>query len=61
MTASTDAPTKDQLLDIELNSAPAMAHDLELYLFLRGFGDVEHIAIVGVDEKNYKIRLLYVN
>jgi hypothetical protein len=34
---------------------------LDVYLFKRGEGDVEHIVVIGIDPKNKKIKAIYIN
>ena len=55
-----NAPSKPDLLNGPLNGAPLAWSEMNLVLFRRGEGDVEHIAIVGVDAKG-KVTGLYVN
>jgi hypothetical protein len=55
-----DPPSKADLLSEPLSGAPAQWSDLNLVLFLRGEGDVEHIAIVGIDARG-RVTGLYVN
>ncbi len=55
-----NAPSKPDLLNGPLNGAPPAWGELNLVLFTRGEGDVEHIAIVGVDATG-KVTGLYVN
>lgn len=33
----------------------------DAFLFLRGMGDVEHIVILGVNRKNKKVEMIYIN
>jgi len=60
-TPSTAAAPRDSLLNNQLRNAPTDATQLDLSVFLRGFGDVEHIAIVGVQIASRRVTLLYVN
>jgi hypothetical protein len=53
-------PSRSDLLNEPLGGAPQWA-GLELVLFKRGEGDVEHIAIVGVDGRSGKVTGLFVN
>ena len=55
-----NAPSKPNLLSGPLNGAPLAWSEMSLVLFRRGEGDVEHVAIVGVDAKG-KVTGLYVN
>jgi hypothetical protein len=57
----TDAPPRAQLLDDQLRGAPGDWGTLDTFLFLRGSGDVAHVAIVGVDPRSAKVTALYVN
>jgi len=59
-TPVADPPSKADLLSDPLSGAPIQWNELNLVLFRRGEGDVEHIAIVGVDSKG-KVKCLYVN
>jgi hypothetical protein len=59
--AATRPPSKDSLLLDNLKGAPADWQKLNLILFRRGFGDVEHVAIVGVDSATHRVRGLYLN
>ncbi|KGJ89803.1 hypothetical protein [Colwellia psychrerythraea] len=34
---------------------------LELFVFFRGQGDVEHIVVLGLDKKSLKLRAIYIN
>lgn len=53
-------PSKPDLLNGPLNGAPLAWSEMNLVLFRRGEGDVEHVAIVGVDATG-KVTGLYVN
>jgi hypothetical protein len=59
--AAPNPSSRESLLAEQLAGAPAPWPDLELVVFLRGEGDVEHIAIVGVDRRTGRITGLYVN
>ncbi|HWY02174.1 MAG TPA: hypothetical protein VNX60_00795 [Candidatus Acidoferrum sp.] len=59
--AAANPRPKDSLLADNLKEAPAAWRDLSLFVFLRGFGDVEHVAIIGVDSAHHKVRGLYLN
>jgi hypothetical protein len=59
--AATRPPSKDSLLLDNLKGAPAEWQKLNLIIFGRGFGDVEHVAIVGVDSATHRVRGLYLN
>lgn len=59
--AAANSPSKDSLLLDNLKGAPADWQELNLVLFGRGFGDVEHVAIVGVDSATHRVRGLYLN
>jgi hypothetical protein len=56
-----DPPSKADLLSEPLRGAPPDWAEFDLVVFRRGEGDVEHIAIVGVDARSGKIAALYVN
>jgi hypothetical protein len=58
---ATNPPAKRALLKAQLRGANPRWARLRLYVFLRGFGDVEHIAIVGVDPVRLKVAALYLN
>jgi hypothetical protein len=59
--AASHPPSKDSLLLDNLKGAPAEWQKLNLIVFGRGFGDVEHVAIVGVDSGTHRVRGLYLN
>jgi hypothetical protein len=59
--AAERPPSKDSLLADNLKDAAATWPGLNLFVFLRGSGDVEHVAIVGVDSAHHKVRGLYLN
>lgn len=48
------------LLQDQLKSGEKVWGGLSIHLFLRGMGDVEHIFVVGVDDKG-KIAAVYIN
>ena len=52
--------SEPDLLNGPLNGAPLAWSEMHLVLFRRGEGDVEHVAIVGVDDRR-KVTGLYVN
>jgi hypothetical protein len=56
----TTPPAKDVLLRETLKGAPSEWSDMNLVLFRRGEGDVEHVAIVGIDARG-KVVGLYIN
>jgi hypothetical protein len=56
-----DPPSQSYLLNEPLRGASSAWADLDLVLFRRGEGDVEHIAIVGVEPASGKVLGLYVN
>ncbi len=45
----------------ELKGACERWAGLELVVFTRGFGDIEHIALVGIDPQSGKVAAFYVN
>lgn len=59
--AATRPPSKDNLLQDNLKGSPADWQKLNLIIFGRGFGDVEHVAIIGVDSATHRVRGLYLN
>jgi len=59
--AAAHPPSKDSLLLDNFKGAPAEWRKLNLVVFGRGFGDVEHVAIVGVDSGTHRVRGLYLN
>lgn len=59
--AAVSPPSKETLLADNLKGAPARWRKLNLFVFGRGFGDVEHVAIVGVDPGTHRVRGLYLN
>jgi len=54
-------PPGDSLLEEEMSGAPKAWSTLYLGLFLRGSGDVEHLAVVGLSSDSGKVGALYVN
>ena len=56
-----DPPLQSDLLSTPLRGASSAWAELALVLFRRGEGDVEHIAIVGVEPISGKVVGLYVN
>ena len=56
-----DPPSQSDLLNEPLRGASSAWAELDLVLFRRGEGDVEHIAIVGVEPASGKVLGLYVN
>ena len=56
-----DPPSEDELLSDVLRGASPQWTDLTLFVFRRGQGDVEHVAIVGVEPVSGKVASLYVN
>jgi hypothetical protein len=56
-----DPPSRSDLLGDPLRGASSAWTELDLVLFRRGEGDVEHIAIVGVEPISGKVLGLYVN
>jgi hypothetical protein len=56
-----DPPSQSDLLSEPLRGASSPWASLDLVLFRRGEGDVEHIAIVGVEPLSGKVVGLYVN
>jgi len=60
-TAARNPSPKSELIGRYLQSFEPPWTPLDLYVFLRGFGDVEHIAIVGVDPDSKMVRALYLN
>lgn len=56
-----DPPSQSDLLSEPLRGASPAWAELNLVLFRRGEGDVEHIAIVGVEPASGKVLALYVN
>ena len=60
-TAAASAPGRQALLSEQLSGAAAAWKNLDLVLFLRGEGDVEHVVIVGVAPGPARVRALYLN
>jgi hypothetical protein len=56
-----DPPAQSDLLSEPLRGASPAWAELNLVLFHRGEGDVEHIAIVGVEPVSGRVLGLYVN
>ncbi len=59
--AEKDGPSKSAMLTDYLAGAPASWRDLELFFFVRGTGDVEHVVLVGVDSASGRVRGVYTN
>lgn len=59
--AAKNPPSKGNLLADNLKGAAGTWRGLNLFVFQRGFEDVEHIAIIGVDPADHKVRGLYLN
>jgi hypothetical protein len=59
--AAVNAPPKHIFLTEELKGVTEAWERLEIYVFRRGFGDVEHIVLVGVDPQDWKVTALYLN
>jgi hypothetical protein len=59
--AAKNPPSKQALLSDNFKGAPQNWRGLTLVVFTRGFGDVEHVAIVGIDSARHKVRGLYLN
>lgn len=60
-TAVPAPPPSDELLGAELKDADPKWFSLSLVVFLRGQGDVEHTALVGIDRMTGKVAGLYLN
>lgn len=60
-TAANSPPPKEDLLKDNLKGSPTSWRRLNLFVFFRGMGDVEHVAIVGVDPNRHRVRGLYLN
>jgi hypothetical protein len=54
-------PVPPDLDDAHRAGAEPSWQGLEVHAFLRGLGDVEHVAVVGVEPGSGKVRALYVN
>jgi hypothetical protein len=59
--AETLGPSKAELLSDYLKEAAAGWRDLELFFFIRGSADVEHVVIIGVDPATERVRGVYTN
>lgn len=59
--AAENPPPKPDLLQQYLKGFEAQWSGLDVFVFLRGFGDVEHIAILGVDPDSKTVKALYLN
>jgi len=60
-TPAASPPDSKTILATQLKGANPRWARLQLHLFARGFGDVEHVAIVGVDPGRLKVAGLYIN
>jgi hypothetical protein len=54
-------PPKAKFFKVELSGAPREWQALELFVFLRGFGDVEHSVLIGIDPATDRVRGVYTN
>jgi hypothetical protein len=59
--AEKDGPSKSAMLTDYLAGAPASWRDLELFFFVRGTGDVEHVVLIGMDSASGRVRGVYTN
>ena len=59
--AEMDGPSKSAMLINYLAGAPTSWRDLELFFFVRGTGDVEHVVLIGVDSASGRVRGVYTN
>ena len=57
---TTPAQVTHALLKTELSGIENQWQGLELYLFMRGMGDVEHIFVLGINS-NRKVSAIYYN
>ena len=60
-TPEKDGPSKAKMLTDYLAGAPPSWRDLELFFFVRGTGDVEHVVLIGLDPSTGKVRGIYAN
>jgi hypothetical protein len=60
-TAVERPPTREALLARELKESHPQWSRVQLFVFLRGEGDVEHIVIIGVDPAGNDVAAFYVN
>jgi hypothetical protein len=60
-TKALNGPSKSEILATYLAGAPAGWRELELFFFVRGTGDVEHVVLVGVDSASEQVRGIYTN
>jgi hypothetical protein len=59
--AVAEPPAKRELIDTHLKNVASRWSRLRIIVFLRGMGDVEHTALVGIDPGTRKVKALYVN
>jgi len=59
--AAENPPSAQTMFMDNLKGAPAGWQGLTVFVFGRGFGDVEHVAIIGVDPTSHRVRGLYLN
>lgn len=60
-TPEKDGPSKVKMMSDYLAGAPVSWRDLELFFFVRGTGDVEHVVLIGIDSSTGKVRGIYMN
>jgi len=59
--AVLDPPSQRDLIDTHVKDAASLWSPLRIIVFLRGAGDVEHTALVGIEPVRHKIKAFYVN
>ena len=59
--AVAEPPSQNELIDNHVKNVASQWSALQIVVFLRGTGDVEHTALVGVEPSVRKVRALYVN
>ena len=60
-TAVERPPSRESILSEQLNHADPRWAGLEFFLFLRGEGDVEHTALIGIDPATHTVAAFYIN
>jgi hypothetical protein len=60
-TATDDPRPRAEMLGGELKGAESRWGPLTFFVFMRGEGDVEHTAIVGIDPATRKLAAFYIN
>ena len=55
------SPAEYDHFKIELADSIDDWRNLKTYHFLRGYGDVEHIVLLGIQARSHKVKMMYLN